>query len=119
MLFLRRLIITFFKLKIFIFIKRFALKLLITCIFLINLIIINFSFDIFSFIKKENEIHLLMKCRLKSISRKMIVDSCFFITRKKMSRFKNNLSLILIKHFVSKQFNSKRTFLKKLKSSIR
>ena len=67
-----------------------------------NLIIIGFFFDVFSFIKKKNEIHLLIKYRLKSIPRKMIVDSYFFIIRKEMSRFKNNLLFILIKHFVSK-----------------
>ena len=119
MLFLKRSIITSFKLRIFIFIKRFILKLSTTCMSLMNLIIINFFFDVFFFIKKENEIYSLMKYRLKSISRKMIVDSCFFMIRKKISRFKNNLSLILIKHLVSKQFNSKRTFLEKLKSSIK
>ena len=63
---------------------------------------IDFSFDVFFFIKKENEIYSLMKCRLKSISRKMIIDSCFFIIKKGINRFKNNLSPIFIKHFVSK-----------------
>ena len=62
MLFLKRLIITFFELKIFIFIKRFILKLLVTCIFLINLIIIDFFFIVFSFIKKESVIYLFVKC---------------------------------------------------------
>ena len=119
MLFLKRLIITPFESRIFIFIKRFILRLSTTCIFLINPIIINFFFDVFSFIKKENKIYLLIKCRLKSISRKMIVDSCFFIIRKGISRFKNNLSLIFIKHLVSRKPNSKRAFLEKLKSSIR
>ena len=84
-----------------------------------NLIIIDFFFDVFSFIKKENEIHLLMKCRLKLISRKVIVDSCFFIIRKEMNRFKNNLLFIFIKHFVSRQLDSEETFLKKLKNSIK
>ena len=119
MLFLKKSIITSFKSKIFIFIKRFTLRLSITCISLINLIIINFSFDVFFFIKKENEIHSLMKYRLKSISRKMIIDSCFFMTKEEINRFKNNLSFILIRHFVSKQSNLKKTFLKKLKSSIK
>ena len=63
---------------------------------------IDFLFDVFFFIKKENEIHSLMEYRLKSISRKMIVDSCFFMTRKGMSRFKNNLLFIFIEHLVSK-----------------
>ena len=67
-----------------------------------NLIMIDFSFDVFFFIKKENKIHSLMKYRLKSISRKMIIDSCFFMTKKDMNRFKNNLSLIFIEHFVLK-----------------
>ena len=61
MFFLKKSMITFFKLRIFILIKKFALRLLITCMFLINLIIINFSFVIFSFIKK-NVIHLFIKC---------------------------------------------------------
>ena len=60
-----------------------------------------------------------MKYRLKSISRKMIVDSYFFIIREEMNHFKNNLLSILIKHFVLKQSDSKRAFLKKLKSSIK
>ena len=102
MLFLKKSIITSFELRIFIFIKRFILRLSTTCMFLINLIMIDFFFDIFSFMKKENKIHLLIKCRLKLISRKMIVDSCFFIIRKEMSRFKNNLLFIFIKHFMSK-----------------
>ena len=84
-----------------------------------NLMIIDFFFDVFSFIKKENVIYLLMKCRLKLISRKVIVDSCFFITKKGINRFKNNLSLIFIKCFVLKQFDSKEAFLEKLKSSIK
>ena len=84
-----------------------------------NLIIIGFSFGVFSFIEKENVIYSLMKYRLKLISRKVIVDSCFFITRKDKNRFKNNLSFIFIRHFVLKQSNSKRAFLKKLKSSIK
>ena len=84
-----------------------------------NLIMIDFFFDVFSFIKKENEIHLLIKCRLKLIFRKMIVDSYFFMTREEMSRFKNNLSFIFIKYFVLRQFDSGGAFLEKLKSSIR
>ena len=36
-----------------------------------------------------------------------------------MNRFKNNLSFILIKHFILKQFNSKKAFLEKLKNSIK
>ena len=119
MLFLKKLIITFFKLRIFIFIKKFTLKLLITCISLINLIIINFFFGVFFFIKKENEIYSLMKYRLKSISRKMIIDLCFFIIKKEINRFKNNLLFIFIKHLVSRQLNLKEAFLKKLKSSIK
>ena len=101
MLFLKRLIVIFFELKIFIFIKRFALRLLITCIFLINLIIIDFSFDVFSLIK-NNAIYLFVKCRLKSISRKMIINSCFFITKKNINCFKNNLLNIFVKYFVFK-----------------
>ena len=62
---------------------------------------IDFSFDVLSFIKK-NKIYLLMKYRLKSISRKMIIDSCFFIIKENINRFKNNLLFILIKHFVLK-----------------
>ena len=99
MLFLKKSIITFFELKIFIFIRRFILRLFITCMSLMNLIIINFSFDVFSFIKK-NVIHSLIKCRLKSISRKMIVNSCFFMTKKDINYFKNNLSFIFIRHFL-------------------
>ena len=76
--------------------------------FLMNLIMIDFFFDVFFFIKKKSEIYSLMKYRLKLISRKMIVDSCFFIIRKEMSRFKNNLLFIFIKHFVLKQSNLKR-----------
>ena len=87
--------------------------------FLINLIKIDFSFDVFSFIKKENEVYSLMKYRLKSISRKMIVDSYFFMIRKEINRFKNNLLFIFIKHFVLRQFDLKKAFLKKLKSSIK
>ena len=83
-----------------------------------NLIIISFSFDVF-FYKKKSEVHLLMKYRLKLISYKMIIDSCFFMTRKNISRFKNNLLFIFIKHFVLKQSDLKREFLKKLKSSIK
>ena len=84
-----------------------------------NLIMIDFFFDVFSFMKKESEIHLLMKYRLKLISRKMIADSCFFMIRKEMSRFKNNLLFIFIKHFVLRQFDSGGVFLEKLKSSIK
>ena len=102
-----------FELKIFIFIKRFILKLSTTCMFLINLIIIDFSFDVFSFIKKIM-IHLFMKCRLKSISRKMIIDLYFFMIKKNINRFKNHLSFIFIKHLVSKQSDLKETFLKKI-----
>ena len=36
-----------------------------------------------------------------------------------MSRFKNNLLFIFIKHFVLKQFNSEGESLNKLKSSIK
>ena len=64
-------------------------------------------------------ISLLMKCRLKSIFYKMIIDSCFFITKKNINHFKNNLLFIFIKHFVSRQSNSEEEFLKKLKSSIK
>ena len=60
-----------------------------------------------------------MKYRLKSISRKMIIDSYFFMTKEKINRFKNNLLFIFIKYLISKQFDSKKTFLKKLKSSIK
>ena len=70
--------------------------------FLINLIMIDFFFDVFSFIKKENVIYLLIKCRLKSISRKIIIDLYFFMTKKGINRFKNNLLFIFIKHFVSR-----------------
>ena len=92
--------ITFFESRIFILIKRFVLRLSTTCISLMNLIITDFSFDVFSFIKKENEIHLLMKYRLKSIPRKVIIDSCFFIIKKEMNRFKNNLLFIFIRYLV-------------------
>ena len=84
-----------------------------------NLIMINFPFDVFPFIKKINKIQSLIKCLLKSISRKMIIDLCFFITKKDINRFKNNVLFILIRHLILKQSNSKRAFLKKLKSSIR
>ena len=119
MLFLKRLIITSFKSKTFNFIKRFILQLLTMYIFLINLIIIDFFFDVFLFIKKENVIYLLMKYRLKSISRKVIVDLCFFITKKNINRFKNNLLFIFIKHFVLRQLDLREAFLKKLKNSIK
>ena len=119
MFFLKKLMITPSELRIFIFIKRFILRLSITYMSLINLIIIDFFFDVFSFMKKENEIHFLMKCRLKSISHKMIVDSCFFIIREEMNRFKNTLLFIFINHFVLRQSDSERAFLKKLKSSIK
>ena len=102
MFFLKKSIITSFKSKIFIFIERFILKLSTTCIFLINLIIINFSFDVFLFMKKKSEIHSLIKCRLKSIFRKVIIDSCFFIIKKDMNRFENNLLFIFIKHLMSR-----------------
>ena len=49
----------------------------------------------------------------------MITNSYFFIIKKDISRFKNNLLFIFIKHFVFKQFNLKDAFLKKLKSSIK
>ena len=100
--FLKRLMITFFELKIFIFIKKFALKLSITCMFLINLIMINFFSVVFFFIKKENVIYLFIKCQLKSISRRVIVNLYLFIIKKDISRFKNNLSFIFIKHFIFK-----------------
>ena len=102
MFFLRKSIIIFFELKIFIFIKRFVLKLLITCIFLMNLIIIDFFFVVFSFMKKKSVIYLFMKYRLKPIPRKVIANSYLFIIKKDMSRFKNNLLLIFIKHLVFK-----------------
>ena len=84
-----------------------------------NLIIIGFFFDIFFFMKKKSEIHSLMKYRLKLISRKMIIDSCFFIIKKEMNRFKNNLSFIFIKYLVLRQSDSKKAFLEKLKNSIK
>ena len=102
MLFLKKLMITSFKLRIFIFIKRFILKLLTTCIFLINLIIINFFFVVFSFIKKKNIIHLFVKYRLKLILRRVITNSYFFIIKKDINRFKNNLLFIFIKHLIFK-----------------
>ena len=80
---------------------------------------IDFSFDVFSFIKKKSKVYLLIKCRLKLIPRKMIVNSYFFMTKKDMNRFKNNLSFIFIKHFVLRQFDLGKAFLKKLKSSVR
>ena len=103
----------------FIIIKRFILNLLITYISLIDLIIINFSFDVFIFTKKEIMIDLFIKYRLKLISRKMIVDSYFFITKKDINRFKNNLSFIFIKHFVLNQSDSEEAFLEKSKNSIK
>ena len=69
--------------------------------------------------KKKSEVYSLMKYRLKSISRKMIVDSCFFIIREEMNRFKNNLSFIFIKHLILRQSDSEGAFLEKLKSSIK
>ena len=61
MFFLKKSMITPFESKIFIFIKRFVLKLSTTCMSLMNLIIIDFFFDVFFFMKKENEVHSLMK----------------------------------------------------------
>ena len=119
MLFLKRLIIIPFESRIFIFIKKFILRLLITCMFLMNLIIIDFSFVIFPFIKKKSVIHLFVKCRLKPISRKMIINLCLFMIKKGINRFKNNLSFIFIKHFIFKQSDLKGAFLEKLKSSIK
>ena len=67
---------------------------------LINLII--FFLNVFSFIKKKNVIYLFVKYRLKLISVKIIIDSCFFIIKKNLDNFKNNLLSMLIKHFVFK-----------------
>ena len=76
---LRRLIIISSDLRIFILIRRFILRLLITWISRVNLIIISFSFDILSFIKKESLIYLLIEYLLVLISRRIIKTLYFFV----------------------------------------
>ena len=80
---------------------------------------IDFFFVVFSFIKKKNVIYLFIKCRLKLTFRKIIVNLCLFMIKKGISRFKNNLLFIFIKHFIFKQSDLEDAFLKKLKSSIK